>query len=90
MVGVQGSKVEAMRGDNVKFRAKNNAKKLKPRPDKLKLKKGELREEREEEDLDVQMEKIKSSVPAQGGQGQGRKPCGTSTIKGGSTSRSRR
>ena len=72
----------------MKFRAKNNVKKFKSRPDKLKQKKGELREEREEEDLDVQMEKIKSSVPAQGG--QGRKPCGTSTIKGGSTSRSRR
>ena len=59
VVDVQGSKVQATRGDDVKFRAKNNVKKLKPRPDKLKPKKGELREYREEEDLDVNMEKIR-------------------------------
>ena len=63
VVDVQGSKVQATRGDDVKFRAKNNVKKLKPRPEKLKLKKGELRADREEEDLeedlDVNMEKIR-------------------------------
>ena len=59
VVEVQGSKVRAERGDEVKFRAKNNIKKLRNRPDNLKIKgRGKERKD-EEEDLDVDLEKIR-------------------------------
>ena len=57
---VHGSKVKAQRGEEIKFRAKNNVKQLKERPDRLKIKKKkEIRQEEEEEDLDVDMDKIR-------------------------------
>ena len=56
---VHGSKVKAQRGEEIKYRAKNNVKQLKERPDRLKVKKKkETRQEEEEEDLDVDMDKI--------------------------------
>ena len=57
---IHGSKVKAQRGEEIKYRAKNNVKQLKERPDMLKIKKRkEIRQVEEEEDLDVDMNKIR-------------------------------
>ena len=54
-----GSKIKAQRGEEIKYRAKNNVKLLKPRPDSLKVRKQKIVRQEEEEDLDVDMDKIR-------------------------------